>query len=67
MTADACIPNIGSRGQQQRRRFGVVALVIAVAMVGVFLVLDVERLWRLSVFLPLLLGGTGVFQAREKT
>jgi hypothetical protein len=59
--------NIGSRGQAKRRAFGVVALAIAVAMVVAFVLLDVDRTWRLTVFLPLLAGGSGVFQAREKT
>jgi hypothetical protein len=65
MAAEVC--NIGVRGQQQRRRFGVLALAIGVGLAVALVLLEVDRPWRLVVFLPLLAGGTGVFQAREKT
>lgn len=67
MTADECIPNIGEGGRQQRMRFGIVALIVGVGLAIGLVVTDAERLWRLTVFLPLLMAGTGIFQARAKT
>ena len=67
MTAEQCIANIGSEGRRKRMAFGVIALVLSVALVVTLVMLDVDRVWRLTVALPLLLGGTGVFQAREST
>ena len=47
--------------------FGVAFLALG-CVVGISLaLLDVPRLWRLPIFLPLWMGATGVMQAREKT
>jgi hypothetical protein len=48
-------------------RAGIVALGAAVLLASVFLALGAPRGWRLSVFIPLWMGGLGVFQARDKT
>jgi hypothetical protein len=67
MTAEQCIANIGSEGRRKRTAFGVIAFAIAVGLLVTLVMLDVDRVWRLTVAIPLLLGGTGVFQARERT
>lgn len=64
---DDCIPNIGPRGQRQRMAFGIVALVGGIVLAATLVVLGVARPWRLVVFLPLVAGAFGVFQARAKT
>lgn len=61
------IPNIGPRGQQQRVRFGLFALGLAVVLGAALLAFHAPRLSRAIVFLPLWLAGLGVFQARAKT
>lgn len=67
MAGETCIANIGSAGRRKRMTFGVIALALAVGVAATLVVLDVERLWRVSVGVLLFLGGTGVFQARAKT
>ena len=67
MTGEACVPNIG-RGERRRRlAFGLVAWGVAAVMLVAFLLLDIDRLWRLALFVPLWAGGLGFFQHREKT
>lgn len=67
MSTDACIPNIGLAQRRLRARFGVVALLVALAVwVGASL-LGLPPSLRLLA-LPLLFGGfQGLIQAREKT
>jgi hypothetical protein len=67
VTAEQCFGNIGAAGRRKRMTFGVVTIVLSVAVVVVLIVLDVHRLWRLALFLPLVAGATGIFQARAKT
>ena len=61
------IPNIGPRGQRQRRTLGLVSLAVAVLLAGVLVAAGVPRAWRAVVFVPLWLSALGFFQAREKT
>jgi hypothetical protein len=61
------IANIGPRGRQQRFRWGLVALVIAIAVGALIFGLGVSRVWRLALFVPLWIAGLGLFQARDKT
>jgi hypothetical protein len=63
----ALSPNIGPRGQQQRLRFGFIALAVAVMVGAVVFAVGADRGWRLAVFVPLWIAGLGVFQARDKT
>ena len=64
---EACVPNIGPRERRRRLTSGLVAWALAVAVLAALLVLDVARLWRLVLALPLWAGGLGFFQHREKT
>jgi len=59
--------NIEAAGQRQRRVFGQLMLAIGAAIAVWFVLAHVDRVWRLAVFLPFVLGGIGVFQARAKT
>ena len=61
------IPNIGPRGQAQRRRLGFLALGAAVFVVLALFSLGASRALRLLAFLPLWLSALGFFQARDKT
>ena len=61
------IPNIGPRGQRQRLRLGIIAVVAAGALTVLLIVFDAPRLWRLSCFLPLWIGALGFLQAFDKT
>lgn len=59
--------NIGPEQRRLRRNIGVGALVAGVlAAVGV-VTMDAPSWGRAMVFLPLVVGFTGVLQAREKT
>ena len=61
------IPNIGPRGQVQRRRFGFIALGAAALLMVLLMILGAPRAWRLFAVLPLWLSALGFFQARDKT
>jgi len=61
------IPNIGARGQAQRRRFGYIALGVAAVVLVLLFMLHAPRPWRAVTFLPLWLSALGFFQAKDKT
>ena len=48
-------------------RFGVIAFVIGVVIAIAFVFSGVDRAWRIFLFLPFAIAGTGFFQAYEKT
>jgi hypothetical protein len=66
-SAEQCVANIGTEGRRKRMVFGVVTLVVAVGLWAGLVHFDADRWWRLAVFLPLLLAGIGIFQARART
>lgn len=64
---EECVPNIGERGRNRRRRNGFIWLAVSA---GATLLVATGRLpgWvLLMVFATALLSGLGFFQAREKT
>jgi len=61
------IPNIGSRGQEQRRRLGYIALAISAVLAVILVASGLPAVWRLVVFLPLWISALGFFQAKDKT
>jgi fatty acid desaturase len=62
-----CMPNIGPRERKKRARFGMVALVVAVAAAGAMFALHSPRWSRVALFVPLAGAMLGFLQAREKT
>ncbi len=62
-----CMPNIGPRERAKRMRFGVIAGAITAAVGTAAIALNAPVWARAFVFLPALMAGYGVFQAREKT
>ena len=61
------VANIGAVQRRRRLVAGVAAWVVAVVALAALLYLDANRLWRLTLFVPLWAGGLGFFQHREKT
>ena len=61
------IPNIGPRGQRQRMRLGIIAVVAAGVLTVLLFAFDAQRLWRLACFFPLWIGALGFLQAFDKT
>jgi hypothetical protein len=61
------VANIGPRGQQQRLRLGIFALVADALLAGVLFGLGAPRGWRLVLFPPLWIAALGFFQSRDKT
>lgn len=59
--------NIEPAGQRQRRVFGMVMLAIGAVLAVGAIAMHVDRVWRLGVFMPFVLGGIGIFQATAKT
>lgn len=60
-------PNIGPRGQAQRRRLGYIALAFAAVLAVILIASGLPSLWRLVAFLPLWISALGFFQAKDKT
>jgi hypothetical protein len=66
-TNDACIPNISPVERRKRLLGGVVAFLIALAVLGTLMLTGVSRWWRIALF-PLFMGAaSGFFQWRDKT
>jgi hypothetical protein len=61
------IPNIGARGQAQRRRLGYIALALSAALAVVLVASGLPAIGRLVVFVPLWISALGFFQAKDKT
>jgi len=61
------VPNIGPRGIRRRQVIGLAWMGVAIAAGAALLAAGVSPWWRLTVALPLLMAGVGVFQAKEKT
>jgi len=61
------IENIGPKETRKRMMFGVFMLFFSVFMMIVMMMAEMGRLWRVVLFIPILMGTIGFFQAREKT
>lgn len=64
---EVCIANISPAQRMRRLRFGVISLVITLAILGGLVVLGASRWWRLALVLPLAAAATGYFQWHDKT
>lgn len=62
-----CVAFLGPREIAKRRRFGMVAGGVAVGAATLLLAAGAPRLARAAVFVPAVLAGFGLLQAREKT
>ena len=67
MSPHACIPNIGPAQRRLRARFGVIALMAALAAWAGVSLLGLSPSLRLPAVPLLYLGFQGLIQAREKT
>lgn len=66
----ALIPGVENIGKGERRKrlvFGAVFFLVAVGLATGLIVAKADPLWRLTVAVPLFLGGLGFFQARAAT
>ncbi len=64
---DACTPNISTLERRKRLFGGIVAFVIALAVLTALIATGASRWWRLALY-PLFAGATsGFFQWRDKT
>jgi hypothetical protein len=59
--------NIGARESQKRLAAGVTMLVVGIGAAVAFSFIDVNRAWRLGVFVPFWMGALGLLQAQRKT
>lgn len=66
-TGEVCIANISPAQRQRRLRFGIVSLVVGLAVLGVLIAFGASRWWRLALFLPMAGAATGYFQWHDKT
>lgn len=64
---EVCVPNIGPREHARRLRIGVAMFIVAIVMAVLLMTTGAARIWRATVFLPLLIGAFGVLQVRAHT
>lgn len=62
-----CAMNIGPQQRRRRMTFGLVTLSLGAVIAIALIALGVDRWWRLGLFLLFSAGGTGIFQALDKT
>jgi len=63
----ACVPNISPRERLKRLIGGVIPFVIALAILTWQISTDIDRLWRLPLFILFVSAASGFFQWRDKT
>jgi hypothetical protein len=64
---EICIANISPRERLKRLIGGVIPFVIALGILAWMISADVDRLWRLPLFLLFVAAASGFFQWRDKT
>ncbi len=64
---EACISNISPRERLKRLIGGVIPFVIALVILTWQISADVDRLWRLPLFILFVSAASGYFQWRDKT
>jgi hypothetical protein len=64
---EACVPNISPRERLKRLIGGVIPFVIALAVLTWQISTNVDRLWRLPLFILFVSAASGFFQWRDKT
>ena len=67
MSRDGWTPNIGAMQCRRRLVLGIAGIALGVIGMAALLSVDVSRLWRLALFIPLWAGFLGFFQHQEKT
>jgi hypothetical protein len=66
-SGDVCIPNISPKERQLRKRFAIQQFVVSLIVLAALVALDVNPLWRLSLFFLFSAATTSYFQALDKT
>ena len=64
---EACTPNISPAERRKRLASGVVAFVIALAILAILMLTGASRWWRLALYPVFMVASVGFFQWRDKT
>jgi len=64
---DVCIPNISPQERKKRARFAVGQLIVALIILGVLVIINVNPLWRLLLFFMFSAATTSYIQVLDKT
>ena len=64
---EVCISNISPLERQKRLRFGIHQFIVTLVILGLLIVFDADRLWRLPLLFMFWAAAVGYFQARDKT
>lgn len=62
-----CIPNISLKERQKREKFAVRYLLFTLVVLGALVIVDVNPLWRLTLFFMFSAATTSYFQSLDKT
>jgi hypothetical protein len=62
-----CLANISPQERQKRLTFGVMAFLVAIVVLAVMLVADLNLWWRMILFAPFMGAALGYFQWRDQT
>lgn len=64
---EVCIANISTEERLKRLRFGVIEMVVTLAILAVLMITGVSHWWRLALFPLFAASAVGFFQWRDKT
>jgi predicted nucleic acid-binding Zn ribbon protein len=67
VATEVCIANISPKERKKRLNFAIQYFVFTFIILAILLILDVNPLWRLTLFLPLASSTSSFFQWRDKT
>jgi hypothetical protein len=64
---EVCIANISPAERRKRLNFGIIQFVIGLVILAVFMLIGVDKVWRLTLVFPFGAAAAGFFQWRDKT
>ena len=64
---DVCIANISPKERRKRLNFGILQFAFGIVVLALLLVMDVDKIWRLSLFVIFASAAVSCFQSYDKT
>lgn len=61
------VENIGPKQARRRLLLGVLMLAVTLVLLGIMIIMDMGRLWRIFLVVPFTMSTLGFLQAKEKT
>ncbi len=64
---DVCIANISPKERKKRLNFGIIQFIFGFVVLAVLLLVDVDKVWRLPLFIVFASAAVSCFQSYDKT